>query len=182
MYTTTLPGPQDGPAIAGLLDRAFGTARTHKSSYRLRGSTPAVADLARVARDGQGAIIGTISYTPVLIGLSAAPALLLGPLAVEPRLSGLGIGRSLIGTTVDLARYLGHARVVLVGEPAYYLPLGFEPAHRYAIGVAGERPDRVLAQALTAGAFVGVTGTVRAVCPSQPLPSPFAPPGTALSP
>lgn len=171
MYVITSPAPRDGAAITALLDRVFGPDRGRKTSYGLRGSTPAVSALSRIAKDRSGRVVGAIAYTPVAIGSGADEALLLGPLAVEPTLRGHGIGRTLVDTTVATARTLGYRRIVLVGDPAYYRPLGFGPAARFGITVHGEPPDRVQAMALAPDAFATVAGAVRCIsgCPAPVL-------------
>lgn len=169
MYTITSPVPGDGTAITALLDRAFGMDRARRISYRLRDGTPAIPALSRIARDASGRVVGSIAYTPVAIGPAGDEALLLGPLAVDPTLRGHGIGRTLVGATLALARALGHRRVVLVGDPAYYRPLGFEAASRFGITVGGESPDRVQAMALEPDAFETVTGAVHRI---DDFPSP----------
>ena len=80
--------PQDGPHIEALLDRAFGSDRHSRPSYRLREGIPPVHSLCFVV-DTEDRIVGTIRHWPVLIGPSR-PALLLGPIAVDPATSGAG--------------------------------------------------------------------------------------------
>jgi len=146
--------PEDGRAIDTLLDRAFGADRHAKRSYAYRRGIACVADLARVARDPAGRVVGTIRYWPITIAGAAGsgPALLLGPVAVEPELKGIGIGRALIAETLDRARLAGHALVLLVGDPGYYGPLGFQPAAPLGFAMPGEAPQRLQLRALRPGA------------------------------
>jgi len=50
---------------------------------------------------------------------------LFGPLAVDPALRGLGIGKALVAQGIAAARESGHGAVLIVGDPAYYRPFGF---------------------------------------------------------
>src|SRR4051794_11990366 len=101
MYQIHPEGPLDGPAIESLLDLSFGARRQHKISYRYRiGREPEPA-LSLVARQG-AVLVGAIRYWRLL--LDDTPALLLGPLAIEPRLRGQGIGRALVRESLALAR------------------------------------------------------------------------------
>ena len=147
MFTIDVETPADAPAIERLLDAAFGPERRAKTSYRLREGVAPRLDLARVARAARtdGGLVGTIRYWPVRI--DAAPALLLGPLGVDPTLRGRGIGRTLIARTLDLvAADFAPPPVLLVGDPAYYGPLGFVPAAP-RVRMPGEDPRRLLVAA-----------------------------------
>ena len=70
--------------------------------------------------------------TPILIG--ETPALLLGPLIVEPVFRSQGIGEALVAASLEAARAAGAKLVVLVGDEPYYARVGFK---RVAAG-----PDR----------------------------------------
>ncbi|NBB69403.1 MAG: GNAT family N-acetyltransferase [Alphaproteobacteria bacterium] len=142
MFHLRAEAPGDGPAIEQLLDRAFGPERRAKASYALRDGVPAVAELARVAvtADG-GRLVGTVRYWPIAVGEDAA--LLLGPLGVEPARRGRGIGRALLRASLAAVRARA---VLLVGDPAYYGPLGFAPAPPTTI-MPGEDPARLLVDA-----------------------------------
>ena len=62
--------------------------------------------------------------TPVRIG--ETPALLLGPLTIEPPFRDRGIGKALIERALEEARDKGHRLVVLVGDEPYYGKSGFK--------------------------------------------------------
>ena len=151
--------PGDEPAIERLLDAAFGPDRLTKESYRYRDAVDAVPELKLVARNA-GGLIGTVRCWPIAIGSTFTPALLLGPLAVSPDLQGRGVGRALMRRTLDLATDAGHNLILLVGDPAYYRPLGFVPATPFGITMPNETPARVMVKALVPRALDGVSGTI----------------------
>ncbi len=80
--------PRDAALIEPLLDRTFGFERRQKTVYRLREGVAPIAALGFVALAPDGGLLGSLRFWPIRIG--AAPALLLGPLAVEPALQGAG--------------------------------------------------------------------------------------------
>ena len=161
MFSITTERAEDGPAIDSLLDRAFGPERQQKLSYRYRQDVAPVAGLSLVARAFGETVVGTIRYWPVTIGTRRLPALLLGPLAIEPTLAGQGIGRALIRESLDMAQWGRHSRVLLVGDQDYYGRFGFAPAQAHGIVMPGENPARLLALPLKAGAFDGANGLLQ---------------------
>ncbi len=158
MFCIENPNPADDAAIDALLDLSFGPGRLSKQSYRYRDGVAELLELSRVAR-WDGRLVGTIRYWPILI--NGCEALLLGPVAVCPRLRGHGIGQALIRQTLAAARTLGHDRVVLVGDADYYGQFGFISAAEVGIAMANE-PSRLMAKALRPGAFDEVVGVVTA--------------------
>ncbi len=130
---------EDGPAIEALLDEAFGADRHRKISYRYRSGIPPIRALSFVA-DEAGRLVGTIRYWPVL--LAGMPALLLGPVAIDPGRRAVGIGRALIFETLARATDMGWKLVFLVGDRDYYRRFGFLPVPR-TIVMPEEDPDRL---------------------------------------
>ncbi len=161
MFSITTERAEDGPAISALLDRAFGPQRARKISYRYRPGVAPLRELGLVARDADETVTGSVRYWPVTIGERHLPALLLGPLAVEPALAGQGIGRALIRESLDMAAWGRHARVLLVGELDYYGRFGFAPASAHGIVMPGENPARLLTHALVPGAFAEAAGMLQ---------------------
>ncbi len=140
MVTYRLEQPADLPAIERLLDDAFGLDRHAKASYAFRRGVAPVARLCHVAVDPLAGLVGTIRYWPILV--DQQPALLLGPVGVEPARRGEGIGRTLIRDTLAQAAAEGATAAFLVGDPRYYRPLGFLPAGAVA-RMADEDPERL---------------------------------------
>lgn len=148
--------PEDAGPVEALFDLCFAPGREALSSYRLRDGVPPVSDLCLVARE-DGVIAGAIRHWPVRVG--QADALLLGPVAVHPTHQGEGLGGWLIRESVERARGLRWARVMLVGDAPYYGRFGF--ARLDAVKMPPPtNPERVLGLALVPGAWDGVAGTV----------------------
>jgi predicted N-acetyltransferase YhbS len=144
MIELTDERPADAAAIEILLDQAFGPNRLAKSSYSYRKQVSRVWPLCLVARAG-GETVGTIRYWPIGIGPAAAPALLLGPVAVHADYRSSGVGGMLIRTSLARAAAAGHHLVMLVGDEPYYGRFGFRPAAEWGISMRTENPARVLA-------------------------------------
>lgn len=158
-YALSPERPDDGPAIETLLDRAFGAGRHGKRSYSYRQGCPSLPELRLTARDRDGALVGTIRYWPIVVrkGRRRTPALLLGPLAVEPALKGKGIGRALVRDSLGKAEADGHRLVLLVGDGAYYRQFGFEPAAPHGFVMPLESAGRLQVRALGEGVLTGGT-------------------------
>jgi predicted N-acetyltransferase YhbS len=150
---------EDAPLIDLLLDRTFGYNRRIRTVYRLREGVAPIRALCFSAIDTRGDLLGSIRYWPVVVG--GRPALLLGPLAVEPVLQGQGIGRALVRASLDEARAAGHAICIVVGAANYYRPFGFINAAQAGLILPGPvEPERFQVAALTPGALEGVHGLV----------------------
>lgn len=147
---------EDAPAIDRLHERAFGPGRFARTAFRLREGVPALLDLSFVARVS-AMIVGSNRLTPVRIG--ASPALLLGPLTVEPAFRSRGIGLVLLEASIDAARSAGHQLVILVGDEPYYGRIGFRRVPLGRVTLPGPvDPDRLLYLDLADHAFEAVEG------------------------
>ncbi|MCP4250169.1 MAG: N-acetyltransferase, partial [bacterium] len=127
--------PNDAVLINPLLDRTFGFDRTAKTVYRLRARIEPLADLRSVAVHADGSLLGSLRFWPIRI--EATPAILLGPLAVEPALQGQGIGKALLHHGLTDARRAGHGICIGVGDPGYYRPFGFANAPSLGLVLPG---------------------------------------------
>lgn len=144
MIELTTERPADAAQIEALLDQAFGADRHAKSSYSYRKRVSRLWPLCLVAREA-GEIVGTIRYWPIEIGAAAAPALLLGPVAVRADHRSSGVGGMLMRTSLARAAAAGHHLVILVGDEPYYGRFGFKPAADWGISMRRENAARVLA-------------------------------------
>src|ERR671934_1958767 len=104
--------PNDADAIERLHERTFGPGRFVLSAYRLREHVDHLLDLSFTAWIGT-LLVGSVRQLPICIG--DTPALLLGPLTVEPPFRKRGVGRALLERALGDARKNGHRLVLLVG-------------------------------------------------------------------
>ena len=151
--------PLDSDPIDRLHERAFGPGRFARTAFRLREGALPLPELSFTASVGT-LLVGSVRMTPVRAG--AAPALMLGPLTVEPAFEGRGIGAALVTRSIEAARKAGHALVLLVGDEPYYSRFGFRRIPLGQLELPGPvNPDRLLALELGAGALDGAKGAVR---------------------
>jgi predicted N-acetyltransferase YhbS len=157
---TILPETADDQlAIDRLHERTFGPGRYARSAYRVREGRAHVLDLSFTARIGS-LLVGSVRLTPICIG--DTPALLLGPLTVEPPFRKRGVGSALIERALKHARTAGHPLVVLVGDEPFYRKAGFKRIPKGKVKVPGPvDPARLLVAELKSGSFEGVSGMIR---------------------
>ena len=156
----------DVETIEALHAEAFGPGRFARAAFRLREGVPHDPTLSFVAI-ADGHIVASVRLTPIFIG--ERPAMLLGPLAVEPAFKGRGAGRRLVRMAVEESGRAGHTLILLVGDLPYYGPLGFEQVEPGAVTLPWPvHPDRILAAPLVPGALDGLAGAAR----SAPLAKP----------
>lgn len=143
-----------------LLNRVFGKSRKRKTSERLREGRLPSEGLAFTATDAKGRLIGTVRLWDVIAG-SAGSALLLGPIAVDCKHQGRGIGAALMEHALAQARGLGHAAVILVGDAPYYTRFGFTHGLVADLHLPGPVDrNRFLGIELIPGALDGAEGLV----------------------
>ena len=141
-----------------LLDACFGDNRHGRTCQRLRdGRAPATGLALSAMREGK--LVGTVRLWHVSAG--GRPALVLGPLAVDPACRELGIGAALMQQALAAARARGHDAVILLGDAPYYARFGFSADKTGALMLPGpfER-DRLLAIEFTDGALEGAEGMI----------------------
>jgi predicted N-acetyltransferase YhbS len=157
--------PEDAPAIERLHERTFGPGRFVRTSERIRERIGHELNLSYTACIGT-LMVGSVRLTPICIG--DTPALLLGPLTIEPPFRDRGIGKAMMERALKDAKEKGYKLVVLVGDVPYYARVGFKRVPNGAIKMPGPAdPARILAAELTDGALTGVTGVVRPDWDSQ---------------
>jgi predicted N-acetyltransferase YhbS len=150
-----------GPDVAAreaLLDASFGANRGLRTCQRLRDGRAPAEGLAFVAVH-DGTLAGTVRLWHVDAG--GAPALVLGPLAVDPRCRGLGIGAALMQHALSEAAARGHGAVILLGDAPWYGHFGFSAAKTANVSLPGpfER-ERLLGLELRDGALDGACGMI----------------------
>jgi predicted N-acetyltransferase YhbS len=151
--------PNDADAIERLHERTFGPGRFVLSAYRIREHVDHLLDLSFTARIGT-LLVGSVRQLPICIG--DTPALMLGPLTVEPPFRKRGVGRALLDHALADAKKAGHRLVILVGDEPYYGRVGFKVVPKGRVTMPGPVDySRVLVAELVEGAFDGVSGTIR---------------------
>lgn len=149
----------DAQIIQRLHARTFGPGRYVLSAYRLREHVDHRLDLSFTARIGT-LLVGSVRQLPICIG--DTPALMLGPLTVEPPFRSRGVGRALLDRALNDARAKGHRLVMLVGDEPYYRRVGFKAIAKGRVTMPGPvDPARLLVHELVADAFADVSGKVR---------------------
>jgi predicted N-acetyltransferase YhbS len=150
----------DAGAREALLDIAYGPVRFEKPSHRLRAGRAPSRGLSFVAVE-EGRVVGSVRLWDVTVGTDR-PALLLGPLVVDPARRCHGIGSALMRHALRIAGQRGHGSVLLVGDAAYYGRFGFSAERTRGIWLPGLADNsRLLGLELSAGALDGARGTVR---------------------
>jgi predicted N-acetyltransferase YhbS len=148
----------DVAAREALLDACFGANRHTRTCQRLRhGRAPAEGLALSVVRRGR--LVGTVRLWHVSAG--GKPALVLGPLAVDPSCRKLGVGAALMNHALAAAAARGHGAVILLGDAAYYERFGFTAAKTANLSLPGpfER-ERLLGRELRDGALDGACGVI----------------------
>jgi len=134
----------DVVAREALLDACFGTSRASRTCQRLReGHAPAEGLSFSAVRGDK--LVGTVRLWHVSAG--GVPALVLGPLAVDPSCRKLGIGAALIKRAL--------------GDAPYYARFGFSAQKTGLLTLPGpfER-ERLLGLELSEGALAAGCGMI----------------------
>ena len=129
-----------------------------RTCQRLRdGRAPAEGLALSVVRRGR--LVGTVRLWHVSAG--GKPALMLGPIAVDPSCRKLGVGAALMNHALSAAAARGHGAVILLGDAAYYARFGFTAEKTGELSLPGpfER-ERLLGLELRDGALDGATGLI----------------------
>ncbi|NWG26111.1 MAG: N-acetyltransferase [Pseudorhodoplanes sp.] len=157
---TILPETADDSLpIERLHERTFGPGRYARTAFRIREGVTHRLDLSFTARIGT-LLVGSVRLSPVRIG--ETPALLLGPLTIEPPFRDRGIGKAMLERALAEAKAKGHRLVVLVGDEPYYARVGFRRIPKGRVTMPGPvDPARLLVAELADGAFEGVSGEIR---------------------
>lgn len=109
-----------------------------------------------------GRIVGNIMYSKSKTGTDSSAeiaTLTFGPVSVLPAYQKRGVGSALIRHTLETAKGMGFAAVLIFGHESYYPRFGFRPASEYGIITAdGKSFPAFMALPLQNGALDGFTG------------------------
>jgi putative acetyltransferase len=149
---------EDADTIREIQRSAFGREAEARLVDRLHASGKVATSL--VAEE-EGRILGHVLFSRIEVGAAGVPALSLAPLAVMPAFQRLGIGSALVSSGLERLRAAGHARIVVVGDPAWYPRFGFVPASRFGLQCPFPAPaEAFMAIALARDAFRESPGLV----------------------
>lgn len=105
--------------------------------HKLRQNKDYLPEISRIAvKDGD--VIGCIMYSKsrVVDGEKTHEIITFGPLCVEPKWQGCGVGELLLRETMGLAANKGYKGIVIFGEPDYYPRIGFKTCDNFNITTA----------------------------------------------
>ncbi|HEV7227386.1 N-acetyltransferase [Brevundimonas sp.] len=144
----------DADQVMALIDAAFGPGRLAKTAERVREASSPVCGL--VVREG-GRVVGSVRLWRIAVG--DAPALFLGPIAVDADARRSGVGAALVEAALSCALGQAVVGVLLVGDLPYFGRFGFTALE--SVRMPGPvDPRRLLWRAsgvtLPAGDVVGV--------------------------
>jgi putative acetyltransferase len=132
--------PADGPAIRTIHLLAFNTCQEADLVEKLRSHS---AIRLSVVAEEDGAIVGHVMYSPVVLGEGAASiqGLGLGPISVLPHLQKHGIGTRLVADSLGALKTNGCPFVVVLGAPSFYARFGFKPARDFGVRCKWDAKD-----------------------------------------
>lgn len=117
--------------IDALQALAFGPGRFSRAAFRVRELIPVDPDFSLITVMDERPV-SSVMMTP--IRLSGHAGYLLGPLATDPAYRGRGAAKALVRKVCAMALERDpDTYVLLVGDPPYYGPLGFNPVTPGAI-------------------------------------------------
>jgi len=154
----------DAASIDSLLRRSFPTSAEAELVQQLR--EDGLLTLGVVATDDDGQVLGYAAFSPVTLNDEDRQWVGLAPLAVEARGRRQGLGKQLIYEGLDTLNEFGYAAVVVLGDPAFYGPYGFEPAARHQLHCRWEGTEAAFqVYKLADDAFDGVEGRIEFSAP-----------------
>ncbi len=132
----------------------------HYLVHKLRQHEDYLPELSRIAvKDGQ--IIGSIMYSraKVMEYEKTHEVVTFGPLCVDPKWQGTGVGEHLFKETMEIARKKGVKGIIIFGEPDYYPRLGFKTCDHFGITTRdGKNFDAFMGLELYEGSFKDISG------------------------
>jgi predicted N-acetyltransferase YhbS len=113
----------DNKKIFLLEENVLGPGRYARPSFRLRENLICNKKYSKIYYKGQK-IIGSIRYFNCKI--QSNEGLMLGPLIVDQKFKGKGIGKELVNLSIKLINNKKISFIILIGEQDYYGQFGFE--------------------------------------------------------
>ncbi|QUH21519.1 N-acetyltransferase [Alkaliphilus sp. B6464] len=132
----------------------------HYLVHKLRQNKDHLPELSRIAvKDGK--VIGCIMYSKAQIvdGENTHEIITFGPLCVDPKWQGYGVGEFLLRETMELAANKGYRGIVIFGEPDYYPRIGFKTCDSFNITTADDKNfDAFMGIELAEDSMKGIEG------------------------
>ncbi|MFK8260667.1 GNAT family N-acetyltransferase [Erwinia sp. AnSW2-5] len=154
----------DAASIDSLLRRSFPTSAEAELVQQLR--EDGLLTLGVVATDDDGQVLGYAAFSPVTLNEEDRQWVGLAPLAVDESVRQQGLGKQLIYEGLDTLNEFGYAAVVVLGDPAFFGPYGFEPAARHQLHCRWEGTETTFqVYKLADDAFDGVEGRIEFSAP-----------------
>lgn len=154
----------DAASIDTLLRRSFETSAEAELVQQLR--EDGLLTLGVVATDEEGQVLGYAAFSPVTLNGEDRQWVGLAPLVVDESVRGQGLGKQLIYEGLDTLNEFGYAAVVVMGDPAYYGRLGFEPAARHQLRCRWPGTEAAFqVYKLSDGAFDQIEGQIEFAAP-----------------
>ena len=162
---TLIPLDNVDPALVeALLDRAFEPERQTRTAYKVREGMDWLPGLSFAAMDEAEHLVGTIQCWPVALTDSTGrphPMIMVGPVAVEPSLQGLGYGQALVTAALAALDPRAPLPQVMIGDPEYYGRFwGFSNAQTGQWRLPGPFEQRRLLVRCDNSAVLPVSGTL----------------------
>ncbi|MTD27842.1 GNAT family N-acetyltransferase [Erwinia sorbitola] len=149
----------DAASIDSLLRRSFPTSAEAELVQQLR--EDGLLTLGVVATDDEGQVLGYAAFSPVTLNGEDRQWVALAPLAVDESVRKQGLGKQLIYEGLDTLNEFGYAAVVVLGDPAYFEPYGFEPAAHHQLHCRWEGSEAAFqVYKLADDAFNGAEGRI----------------------
>lgn len=154
----------DAASIDSLLRRSFPTSAEAELVQQLR--EDGLLTLGVVATDDEGQVLGYVAFSPVTLNDEDRQWVGLAPLAVDESVRKQGLGKQLIYEGLDTLNEFGYAAVVVLGDPAFYGPYGFESAAYHQLHCRWEGTEAAFqVYKLADDAFDGVEGRIEFSAP-----------------
>ena len=119
-----------------------------RTAYKVREGTDWLPGLSFASLDENEHLVGTIQCWPVALTDTAGrahPMIMVGPVAVEPSLQGLGYGQALVTAALAALDPRAPLPQVMIGDPEYYGRFwGFSNAHTGGWSLPGPIEQRRL--------------------------------------